>query len=90
MEDHRIFRGGSAMRLYTKIVEIKEYLRERQSEGIRIGFVHTKGYLHEGHLSLIRRAVAETNLAVASIFVHPIHQLIGPEDPEKHLQFPVR
>ena len=71
------------MRQFTTIKEIKTYLRERQSGGERTGFVPTMGYLHEGHLSLIRRAVAENDLAVVSIFVNPLQ--FGPtEDLDKY------
>lgn len=72
------------MELFTNITSIKNYLREQQSERKRIGFVHTMGYLHEGQLSLVRRAVAETDLTVVSIFVHSIHRLKTPEDPKKY------
>jgi pantoate--beta-alanine ligase len=71
------------MQQFSKIEEIKSYLRLQQSLGQKIGFVPTMGYLHEGHLSLVRRAVKENDLAVVSIFVNPIQ--FGPaEDLEKY------
>lgn len=38
----------------------------------RVGFVPTMGYLHDGHAALVRRARAECDVVVASIFVNPL------------------
>ncbi len=56
------------MQIARTISEMKAL--RRQSQGM-VGFVPTMGYLHEGHLELVRRARAENSVVVASIFVNP-------------------
>ena len=67
----------AAPALRTK-AELRSALAEARRAGKTIGLVPTMGYLHEGHLSLIRAARAECGLVVMSLFVNPTQ--FGPSE----------
>ncbi|MEA3553199.1 MAG: pantoate--beta-alanine ligase [Campylobacterota bacterium] len=68
------------MKIVKSIVELKDSLRLNSK---RVGFVPTMGALHDGHVSLIKKAKEENEVVVVSIFVNPTQFLEG-EDLDKY------
>ncbi|HET7522336.1 MAG TPA: pantoate--beta-alanine ligase [Bacillales bacterium] len=72
------------MKVITTIREMQQTAAAEKRNGKTIGFVPTMGFLHDGHLSLVRRAAGENDLVAMSVFVNPLQ--FGPN--EDYEQYP--
>ncbi len=66
------------MQIVSTVESVRQQVGKWRAEGLSVGLVPTMGYLHEGHESLIHRAVAENDRVVVSVFVNPIQ--FGPKE----------
>lgn len=60
------------MQVFNSIKEIQQWSLQNKKQGKTIGLVPTMGYLHNGHLSLVREARKQCDIVIVSIFVNPI------------------
>ena len=71
------------MKTVRTVADLRRDVARARARGLSIGLVPTMGYLHEGHLSLVRRAAADCGLVVVSLFVNPTQFAPG-EDYERY------
>ncbi|KPL14597.1 pantoate--beta-alanine ligase [candidate division WOR_3 bacterium SM1_77] len=66
------------MRLVNSVSQVKKIITSIKKKGDRIGLVPTMGYLHDGHLSLVRTARRKCDFLIVSVFVNPAQ--FGPKE----------
>jgi len=60
------------MKIISHIIDMQRWSEARRLEGKKVAFVPTMGFLHEGHLSLVREGKKRGDVVIVSIFVNPL------------------